>query len=178
MGVYKCVRDCGFLEVGAWRGAHGTYPAHAWFISIAFLLPTISRIGSRFSSEGWIESTNGDDAIANAAKCVRVQLYRSGLAHPDVVVLQPSLPTCQAVAQKACNPCDSFRRKGWHTMTQQRPIESKVVLMWCNAPHSEASACLLKDWNLGRYLQHIRVRPASWTGQGFVPAGREPDCGL
>ena len=65
-------------------------------MAMACLLPMMSRIGASTSSVGMIESTNGDETMAKAAKCARVQFSRFGATtHPCVFVGQPSRPTCQ-----------------------------------------------------------------------------------
>jgi hypothetical protein len=56
--------------------------------------PIMSRMGASVSSVGTMESTNGDETIANAAKCALVQLSNSGFTgQPCVDSGQPSLPT-------------------------------------------------------------------------------------
>ena len=54
-----------------------------------------------FASDGWIESTSGDDTMQKAEKWERVQEMSSGVVggQPEVWEEQPSRPTCPFVSR-------------------------------------------------------------------------------
>ena len=65
-------------------------------MAIACLLPMMSRIGSMLASDGWIDSTSGEDTMQKAEKWARVQEMSSGVVggQPEVWEEQPRRPTC------------------------------------------------------------------------------------